>query len=102
MIRIRDVTFNENSHYQLHEINIAQLIREPFLKNDTLKILQSDFIKFIEIKSDSDEKLFELILTKILIVYSSNDEEPKKTISKNDKEYLLLSISSLLKEENSL
>ena len=93
MIRTRDVIFNENSHYQSHEINVIQLINEFFLRNDTLKILQIDFTKLIEIEFDSDEELFELTSTEILVVCSSNDEKTKKAITKNDKNYLPSSIS---------
>ena len=102
VIRICDVIFDKNSHYQSHKINVVQLISKSFLKNDILKISQNDFTKFIEIESDRDEKLFKLTSTEIFIVYLSNDEEMKKAINKNDKEYLPSSISSSLKEENIL
>ena len=102
MIRTRNVIFDKNCHYRLYEINAAQLIKESFLKNDTLKILQSDFTKFIEIKSNSDEKLFELTSTKTFVVHSSNDEKTKKAINKDDKKYLLSSTSFSLKKENIL
>ena len=85
MIWTRDVIFDENSHYQSYEINAIQLIKESFLKNDILKILQNDFTKFIEIKSNSDEKLFKLISTEILVVYLLNDKKLKKQSTKTIK-----------------
>ena len=96
VFKICDVIFDENSHYQSHEINAAQLISESFLKNDILNISKSD-LKLIEIEFDSDEKLSELMLIEIIIVDSS---KTKESISKDDKEYLSSSTSFSLKEEN--
>lgn len=44
VVRTRDVTFNEDSKYQPHELDAAQLTSEPFLMDDTLDIPQSDFV----------------------------------------------------------
>ena len=102
VLKTRDIIFDEDSHYQSYEINTAQLINESFLKNDTLKILQNNFTKFIKIESNSDEKLFKLTSTETFVVYSSNDKKTKKTINKDDRRYLSSSTSSFLKEENTL
>ena len=63
MIKTCNLIFDKNDYYQSYEINAAQLINEPFLKNDILKILQNDFTKFIDIELNSDEKLFKLTLS---------------------------------------
>ena len=68
------------------------------MKNDILNISKSD-LKFIEIEFDNDEKLFKLMSIEIIIVDSS---KTKKSISKDDKEYLSSSTSFSLKEENTL
>ena len=81
VIRTRDVTFDEDSQYRSHEIDAAQLINEPFLSNDTLKIPQSDFTRLIEIESDSEDELFELKPTGTIAVDSPKAEE---AISKDD------------------
>ncbi|KAL2050111.1 hypothetical protein ABVK25_009614, partial [Lepraria finkii] len=39
VIRIRDVTFDEKTHYQLHDIDAAQLVQEQELYH-TIQILQ--------------------------------------------------------------
>ena len=68
-----------------------------FLKDKILNISKNN-IKLIEIKFDSDEKLFKLTLIEIIIVDSSKT----KAINKDDKKYLLSLISFSLKEENIL
>ena len=95
VFKIRDVIFNKNSYYQSHEIDVVQLINELFLKNNTLNISKSD-LKFIEIKFNSNKKLFKLILIEIIIVILSKT----KAISKNNEKYLLSLTSFSLKEEN--
>ena len=63
-----------------------------------MKISQSDFTKFIEIESDSENELFELKSTEIIVVDSS---KAKKTINKEDiREYLSSSTSFFLKKKN--
>ena len=98
MFKICDITFDENNHYQSHEINVAQLISESFLKNNILNILKSN-LKFIKIEFDNDEKLSELMSIEIIIV---NLLKTKESISKDDKKYLSLSTSFSLKEKNTL
>lgn len=75
VIRTRDVTFNEDSRYRPNEIDLAQLITEPFLTNDTLDIPQSDFARIVDIESDSDEELWELAPTGSITVRDHNAEE---------------------------
>ena len=63
-----------------------------------MKISQSDFTKFIEIEFDSEDELFELKSTEIIVVDSS---KAKKTINKEDiREYLSSSTSFFLKKKN--
>ena len=56
IIRIRDVTFDKDSHYRSNEIDLAQFINEFFLINDTLDISQSDFTKIVNIESNSEKE----------------------------------------------
>ena len=81
VIGTHDVTFDEDNQYRSHEIDAAQFINEPFLSNDTLKIPQNDFTRLIEVESDSEDELFELEPTGIIVVDSSKAEE---VISKDD------------------
>ncbi|KAG7007910.1 hypothetical protein G7Y79_00008g025480 [Physcia stellaris] len=74
VIRTRDVTFNEDLRYRLNEIDLAQLVNEPFLTNDTLDIPQSDFTRIVDIESDSDEDVWELASTG-----SITDRDAKKS-----------------------
>ena len=97
VFRICDIIFDENNHYSSHEIDVVQLINESFLRNDILNIQQSNFIKFIEIEFDSDEKLSELILIETIIVDSS---KMKELINKDDKKYLSSLTSFFLKRKN--
>ena len=57
IIRIRDVTFNENSYYRFNEIDLIQFVNEFFLTNDTFDISQNDFTKIINIELNNDENL---------------------------------------------
>ncbi|KAG6995781.1 hypothetical protein G7Y79_00042g078860 [Physcia stellaris] len=74
VIRTRDVTFNEDSRYRPNELDLAQLVNEPFLTNDTLDIPQSDFTRIVDIESDSDEDVWELASTG-----SITDRDAKKS-----------------------
>ena len=75
VIRTRDVTFNEDSHYRLNEIDLAQLVSEPFLTNDTLVISQSDFTRIIDIESNSEEELWDLAPTDFITTRDLNAEK---------------------------
>lgn len=56
IIRTRDVIFNEGEFYKQDEIDLAQIIKEPFLY-DTLDIQPTDTTHLItELSSDSDEE----------------------------------------------
>ena len=55
VIRTRDIIFDENSCYDSTNIDLNQLISEPFIETDLLESIQSDPIEAIEI--DSDEEL---------------------------------------------
>ena len=81
VIRTRDVTFNEDSSYRPNEIDLAQLINEPFLTNDTLDIPQSDFTRITDIESDSEEELWELAPTGSIAVHDHNAEEAPKEVT---------------------
>ena len=98
VFKICNVIFDENNHYQSHEIDAVQLISELFLKNNVLNISKSN-LKLIEIEFNNNKKLFKLILIETIIVDSL---KTKKSISKNDKKYLSSSTSFSLKEENTL
>lgn len=78
VVRTRDVTFNEDSKYQPHEVDAAQLISEPFLRDDTLDIPQIDYARLTEIESDSDEEVFELAPTGSIVVDPLQEKETEK------------------------
>ena len=76
VIRTRDVTFDEDSSYRPNEIDLGQLINEPFLTNDTLlNIPQSDLTGIRDIESDSEEELWDLAPTGSIIDYNADDAE---------------------------
>lgn len=84
VIRTRDVTFDEDSYYRPHEIDVAQLITEPFLRDDTLDIPSSEFTKPIDIESDSDEDLLDLVPTE----FNIGEQDIAETSKENASGYL--------------
>ena len=68
VIKTRDATFNENAFYDPSEIDLYQLVKEPFL-HDTLDIPQTDTLHLItEIDSDSDED--------VIVTQKKSKEDP--------------------------
>ena len=100
VIRIRDVTFDENSHYCFNEIDLIQFINELFLINNTLDILQNDFTKIMNIESNNEKKSWELISTDFIINRDAKESFNRMTKNDSKSKYLFSFTLSSSRNEN--
>ena len=103
---MRDVIFDENSFYKFNQINLAQLIKESFLINsDAIDIFRTKFIKIEKLSNIIDEENFQHIFIDAIIIIDEKNLTLTSTVEKatakddQQREYLLLSTSSFLKDE---
>ena len=83
VIRIRDVTFNENVHYQLDDVDAAQLVQEDKL-NHVIQILQ-ELPKFLLAYNQDEHKIN---IPNFDITPPSTTKQPDKTTTGGRNPYL--------------
>lgn len=59
IIRTRDVIFDENAHYDPHDIDLIQVIKEPMIQTTFDPISQGPISQITEISDDEEEELLE-------------------------------------------
>ena len=106
IIKMRDVSFDENSFYKFNQINLAQLIKESFLTNsDTIEILRTNFTKIEKLSDIIDEENFQHILIDSIniierdLALAQTSDEANSAKDDQQQEYLFSSTSSSLRNE---